>query len=379
MNFEFTDGQKAIQKVARDFALKELAPGLAERDEKAFFDRALYDKAADLGLNAIVVPPEYGGIGEDFVAYILACEEICKVDDGIGSGLAVNTSLFTVPVLANGTEEQKQKWATPMATQKKMGAFCLTEPGAGSDAAMQQSVAVKDGDSYVINGSKVFITNGGEADFYLIFAMTDRSQGLKGITAFLAEKGTPGLNFGKIEHKLGLHTSVTREVIFQDLRIPQENRLGKEGEGFKIAMTTLDGGRISVAAQALGIAAAALEHSLKYTKERVQFGKPISANQGVQFMLADMAIAVNASRHMIYHAAWLKSTGRSYSKEAAMAKTFASDSAMWVASDAVQLFGGYGYTREYPVERLMRNAKICQIYEGTNQIQRMVIAGSILR
>jgi alkylation response protein AidB-like acyl-CoA dehydrogenase len=379
MNFELSGTQKAIQKLARDFAAKELAPTVVERDENDIFGRDVIDKAGALGITTLPFPEEYGGGGADYVSYILALEEICKVDDGIGTALAVNTGLFGWPVYKYGTEEQKQKWLKPMATENKLCAFCLTEPGAGSDAAMQQTVAVLEGDNYIINGSKIFITNAGDAEFYLIFAMTDKSKGLKGISAFLAEKGTPGLDFGKTEHKLGIHTSVTREVIFQNLKVPKSGLLGKEGEGFKIAMTTLDGGRISIAAQAVGIAQAAIDHAIKYTKERVQFGKPISSNQGLQWMIADMQTAVDAARLLTLRAADMKDRGEAFGKEAAMAKLFAGDTAMWVTTDAVQLFGGYGYTREYPVERLMRNAKITQIYEGTNQVQRMVIAASILR
>jgi alkylation response protein AidB-like acyl-CoA dehydrogenase len=266
-----------------------------------------------------------------------------------------------------------------MIRDKKIGAFALTEPGAGSDAAMQQTNARKDGKNYILNGNKIFITNASAADYYIVFAMTDKSLGVKGISAFLLEKGTPGFTFGKIEHKMGLHSSITGELIFQDVVIPAANLLGQEGQGFKIAMSALDGGRITVAAQALGIAESALEHAIKYSKERVQFGKPISANQAIQFMLVDMAAAVEAARWMIYHAAWLKEAGKPFGREAAMAKLYATDTAMRVTTDAVQIFGGYGYIKEYPVERLMRNAKITQIYEGSNQIQRVVIAGSLLR
>jgi alkylation response protein AidB-like acyl-CoA dehydrogenase len=379
MNFELSSTQKAIQKLARDFAAKELAPSVAERDENDIFGRDLIDKAGTLGITGLPFPEEYGGGDADYVSYILAMEEVCKVDDGIGTALAVNTGLYGWPVCNYGTEEQKQKWLKPMLEKNKLAAFALTEPGAGSDAAMQQTVAVADGGYYVLNGSKIFITNAGDAELYLIFAMTDKSKGLKGISAFLAEKGTPGLDFGKTEHKMGIHTSLTREIIMQDMRIPKANLLGKEGEGFKIAMTTLDGGRISIAAQAVGIAQAAIDHAIKYTKERVQFGKPIASNQGLQWMLADMQTAVDAARLLTLRAADMKDRKEPFSKEAAMAKLFAGDTAMWVTTDAVQLFGGYGFTKEYPVERLMRNAKITQIYEGTNQVQRMVIAGSILR
>ena len=275
--------------------------------------------------------------------------------------------------------EQKKKYLVPLAEGTQMGAFGLTEPGAGTDAASQQTVAVRDGDNYIINGSKIFITNGGEAEVYVIFAMTDKSKGVKGITAFILEKGMPGFTFGKKEHKMGIRSSQTMELIFQDVKVPVSQMLGKEGEGFKIAMSTLDGGRIGVAAQALGIAQAAFDAAVKYSKERVQFGKPISANQAISFMIADMATKIDAARLLVYRAAALKDAGKSYSKEAAMAKLFASDMAMEVTTDAVQILGGYGYIREYPTERYMRDAKITQIYEGTNQAQRMVIGGAVLR
>jgi alkylation response protein AidB-like acyl-CoA dehydrogenase len=282
-------------------------------------------------------------------------------------------------IYAYGTEEQKKKYVTALCEGKMLGAFGLTEPNAGTDAAAQQTVAVLQGDHYILNGSKIFITNAGEADVYVVFAMTDKTKGVKGITAFILEKGMPGFTFGKKEHKMGIRSSQTMELIFQDVKVPVANILGKEGEGFKIAMTTLDGGRIGVAAQALGIAQAALDHAVKYAKERVQFGKPIAANQAIAFMLADMATKVDAARLLTYRAAYNKDRGLPYSKEAAMAKMFASDAAMSITTDAVQIFGGYGYSREYPVESLMRNAKITQIYEGTNQVQRMVVSGAILR
>jgi alkylation response protein AidB-like acyl-CoA dehydrogenase len=379
MNFELTDTQKAIQKLTRDFAIKELAPGVAERDEKAIFDRAMYDRICELGICGIPFPTQYGGSDAGYFAYMLACEEICKVDDGVGAGVAVNIGIYGGALLAYGSEEQRQKWMVPMIKDKKIGAFALTEPGAGSDAAMQQTSARKDGKKYILNGNKIFITNASAADYYIVFAMTDKSLGVKGISAFLLEKGTPGFTFGKIERKMGLHSSITGELIFQDVVIPAANLLGQEGQGFKIAMSVLDGGRITVAAQALGIAESALEHAIKYSKERVQFGKPVAANQAIQFMLVDMAAAVEASRWMIYNAAWLKEMNKPFGKEAAMAKLYATDTAMRVTTDAVQIFGGYGYIKEYPVERLMRNAKITQIYEGSNQIQRVVLAGALLR
>ena len=377
--FELTEDQKMMQKVARDFAEKQVAPGAEERDEHETFSRPLYNEMVGLGLSGICFPEQYGGADGDVLSYILAVEEICKADSGIGISLSATVSLCAWPIFAYGTEEQKKKYLVPLVEGAQMGAFGLTEPGAGTDAASQQTVAVRDGDNYIINGSKIFITNGGEAEVNVIFAMTDKSKGVKGITAFILEKGMPGFTFGKKEHKMGIRSSQTMELIFQDVKVPVSQMLGKEGEGFKIAMSTLDGGRIGVAAQALGIAQAAFDAAVKYSKERVQFGKPISANQAISFMIADMATKIDAARLLVYRAAALKDAGKSYSKEAAMAKLFASDMAMEVTTDAVQILGGYGYIREYPTERYMRDAKITQIYEGTNQAQRMVIGGAVLR
>ena len=310
----------------------------------------------------------------------MSVEEISKYDDGLGVTLSASVSLCSWPIYAFGTEEQKQKYLRPLAEGKKLGAFGLTEPNAGTDAASQQTVAVRDGDDYIINGSKIFITNAGEADTYVIFAMTDKSKGTRGITAFILEKGMPGFTFGKKEVKMGIHSSQTQELIFRDVRGPATlaNRLAMKARG-SIAMMTLDGGRIGVAAQALGIAGAALENAVKYSKERVQFGKPISRNQGISFMLADMATELKAAQLLTYRAAWCKDHGQPYSEAAAMAKMFASDSAMKITTNAVQVLGGYGYIRDYPVERLMRDAKITQIYEGTNEVQRMVVSGALLR
>lgn len=379
MQFQLTEDQQMIQKLARDFAEKRLAPSVAERDEKEEFSRELFNEIGEMGLTGVCFPEAYGGAGGDVLSYILAVEELSKVDDGMGITLSATVSLCAWPIYAYGTEEQKQKYLVPLLEGEKLGAFGLTEPNAGTDAAAQQTVAVADGEDYLLNGSKVFITNGGEAEIYVIFAMTDKAKGTKGITAFIVEKDMPGFSFGKKEHKMGIHTSLTNELVFQNVRLPKSNMLGKVGEGFKIAMSTLDGGRIGVAAQALGIAQGALDHAIRYSKERVQFGKPIAQNQALAFMMADMATKIEAARFLVYHAAYLKDQGLPYSKEAAMAKLYASDVAMEVSTDAVQIFGGYGYSREYPVERLMRNAKITQIYEGTNQVQRMVISGAILK
>ena len=379
MQFDLTEEQAMMQKMVREFAEKEVAPGAEERDENEKFDRELYNAMSDLGLSGICYPEEYGGAGADYLSYILAVEELSRVDAGVGISLSATVSLGSWPIFAYGTEEQKQKFLTPVASGEKMAAFGLTEPNAGTDSAAQQTVAVLEGDHYVLNGSKMFITNGGEAEVYVIFGMTDKSKGNKGITAFILEKGMEGFTFGKKEHKMGIHSSCTMELVFQDVKVPVANRLGKEGEGFKIAMTTLDGGRIGVAAQALGIAQGALDLAVKYSKDRVQFGKPISRFQGISFKLADMAIRVQAARYLVYRAAYLKGAGKPYTVAAAEAKCFASDTAMYVTTEAVQVYGGYGYSREYPVERFMRDAKITQIYEGTNEVQRMVVSGALLR
>lgn len=379
MEFEYSEDQRIIQKMVREFAEKEVGIGIGERDEKEEFSRELFDHLGKIGFTGICFPEKYGGADGDFLSYILAVEELSKVDDGMGITLSATVSLCAWPIYAYGTEEQKQKYLPPLLEGTALGAFGLTEPNAGTDAASQQTIAILDGDHYILNGSKLFITNAGEAETYVVFAMTDKTKGTKGISAFILEKGMPGFTFGKREHKMGIRTSITMELVFQDLHVPKENLLGKEGDGFKIAMSTLDGGRIGVAAQALGIAQTALDHSIKYAKERVQFGKMIASNQAIAFMLADMATKVEAARLLVYRAAYLKGRGLPYVKEAAMAKLYASDAAMAVTTDAVQIFGGYGYSREYPVERLMRNAKITQIYEGTNQAQRMVISSAILR
>ncbi len=379
MQFELTADQQMMRKMVREFAEKEVAPGVVKRDEESLFDRSLIDAMGDMGLNGICFPEQYGGADGDYLSYLLAVEELAKVDAGVAIALSATVSLCAWPIFAFGTEAQKEKYLRPMLEGQHMGAFGLTEPNAGTDAAGQQTVAVLSGDHYVINGSKIFITNAGEAETYIVFAITDRAKGVKGITAFIMEKGMPGFTFGKKEHKMGIRSSITMELVFQDVKVPKENMLGKEGEGFKIAMAALDGGRLGVAAQALGIAQAALDAAVKYAKERVQFGKPIASNQAIGFMLADMATKVDAARLLLYRAGWLKDQGLPYSKESAMAKMYASDIAMEVTTDAVQVFGGYGYSCEYPVERLMRDAKITQIYEGTNQVQRMVISGAVLR
>ncbi len=379
MNFTTTPENEGIRKMVREFAEKKLAPTIVERDEKEMFDRSIFDEMGKLGLMGLPYPEKYGGGGMDFIAYAIAVEEISRVDASTSIGMSVHTSLCSWPIYKYGTEEQKQKYLVPLAQGIKLGAFGLTEPNAGTDVGNASTFAVKEGDSYLITGTKVFNTNGGEAEVEVVFTKTNKEAGLKGMSAFILEKGSPGLSFGKKETKMGIRAAVQREVIMVNAKTPASNILGKEGDGFRIAMTTLDGGRIGIAAQAVGIAQGALDHAIKYAKQRVQFGKPIASQQGISFMLANMATKVEAARLMTYRAAFNKSNDLPYAKEAAMAKLFASDAAMSVTTDAVQVFGGYGYSREYPVERLMRDAKITQIYEGTSEAMRMVIAGSILR
>ena len=379
MDFAIRDIDKDIVKLAADFAAKRLAPTVQERDEKEIFDRSIVNEMGELGLLGIPYEEDYDGVGADFLSMAMACEEISKTDPSIGLSFEVHTTLCSWPIWKFGTEKQKQKFLKPLASGVKLGAFGLTEPNAGTDALNGSTTAVKDGDHYVLNGSKIFNTNGGEAEITVVFASTDKSKGAKGMSAFIVEKGTPGFTYGKKEVKMGIRASVQRELVFQDVKVPAANLLGKEGDGFKIAMMTLDGGRVGVGAQALGIAEGAYEHALKYAKERVQFGKPIAKFQAVSFILADMKAKIEAARYLVYKAAYSMNQGVSYSLDAAIAKKIASDVAMQVTTDAVQVFGGYGFTREYPVERYMRDAKITQIYEGTSQVQQMVISGAILR
>lgn len=374
MNFRLSEEHEMIRKMVRDFAKNEVAPTAAERDEEERFDKSLFDKMAELGLTGIPWPEEYGGIGSDYVAYCIAVEELSRVCASTGVTLSAHTSLASWPIFKFGTEEQKQRYLRPLATGEKIGAYGLTEPGSGSDSGAMRTTARRDGDDYILNGSKIFITNGGIADTYVVFALTDPEKRQKGTTAFIIEKDFAGFSVGKKEKKLGIRSSPTTEIIFEECRVPKENRLGEEGDGFKIAMMTLDGGRNGIAAQAVGIAQGALDAATEYAKERVQFGKPISAQQGVGFKLADMATSVEAARLLTYQAAWLESQGLPYGKESAMSKLFAGDAAMRVTTEAVQIFGGYGYTKDYPVERFMRDAKITQIYEGTQEIQRLVIS-----
>jgi acyl-CoA dehydrogenase len=373
MELKFTEEQLMMRNMVRDFAKTEIEPFI-EQMEQGEFPRDILKKMGELGLMGITVPERYGGSEMDFTSYVIAINELSKVSAVIGVILSVHTSVGTNPILYFGNEQQKEKYIPKLATGEYLGAFCLTEPSAGSDAGALKTKAVKKDDYYVLNGSKVFITNGGEADVNIVFASTDSSLGSRGITAFIVEKDTPGFIVGKDEQKMGLHGSRTVQITFEDMKIPVENRLGEEGEGFKIAMANLNTGRIGIATQALGIAEAAFEAAVGYAKERVQFGKPIAANQGVGFKLADMGTAVEAARLLVYRAASLREQGLPCGKEASMAKLFASKTAVDVAIEAVQVFGGYGYTEDYPVERYFRDAKITEIYEGTSEIQRIVIA-----
>ncbi|MBV6684507.1 acyl-CoA dehydrogenase [Bacillus sp. JRC01] len=377
MELRFTEEQKMMRKMVRDFADSEISPFI-ERMEDGEFPREILNKIAELGLMGITIPEEYGGAGMDFTSYIIAIHELSRVSATIGVILSVHTSVGTNPILYFGTEEQKQTYIPKLASGEYLGAFCLTEPSAGSDAKSLKTKAEDRGDHYVLNGSKVFITNGGEADTYIVFAVTDPDMGSRGVSAFIVEKGTEGLVIGKDEHKMGLHGSRTVQLTFEDMKVPAGNLLGKRGDGFRIAMNNLDVGRIGIAAQALGIAEAAFEFSSAYAKERAQFGKPIAAQQGIGFKLADMATSVEASKLLVYRAADLRSRGVSCGKEASMAKLFASKAAVDVSTEAIQVYGGYGYTKEYPVERLFRDAKVTEIYEGTSEIQRMVIGKHLL-
>ncbi|WP_312649597.1 acyl-CoA dehydrogenase [Proteiniclasticum sp.] len=379
MDFDLNRKQALAQKLFREFALNEVKPLAAEIDEEERFPEETVRKMTSIGMMGIPVPAEYGGAGGDNLTYTMAVEELSKYCATTGVILSAHTSLACAPLLSFGTEEQKRKYLVPLAKGEKLGAFGLTEPNAGSDSAMQQTVAVKENNNYRINGSKIFITNGGYADTFIIFAMTDKTKGTRGISAFILEKGTEGFTIGKTEHKLGIKGSSTTELIFKDVILPEENLLGQEGKGFKIAMNTLDGGRIGIAAQALGIAQGALDEAIKYTKERKQFGKPLSAFQNTQFSLAVLQTKIDAARLLTYRAAILKDKGLSYSTEAAMAKLYTSDIAMESTRTSMQMLGGYGYTREYPLERMYRDAKITEIYEGTSEVQKMVIAASLLK
>ncbi|MBZ9633270.1 acyl-CoA dehydrogenase [Clostridium sp. FP1] len=379
MDFSLTKQQEFVKQMVREFTINEVEPLAAEIDRTERFPMETVEKMARYHMLGIPISTEFGGAGGDNLSYVIAVEELSKACGTTGVILSAHTSLCAGPIDMFGSLEQKKKYLIPLAKGEKLGAFGLTEPNAGTDASEQQTTAVLEGDNYILNGSKIFITNGGVADTFIVFAMTDKSKGTKGITAFIVEKEFPGFSIGKHEDKLGIRASSTTELVFENCIVPKENMLGKEGKGFGIAMKTLDGGRIGIAAQALGIAEGALEAAAKYMKERKQFGKPLSAFQGLQWMMAELDVKVEASKLLVYKAAWNKDNGLPYSLEAARAKLYASETAMEVTTKAVQIFGGYGYTKEYPVERMMRDAKITEIYEGTSQVQKMVIAANLLK
>lgn len=379
MNFQLTEEQLAVQEAARDFAQSELLPEVIERDTEARFPKEQIQKMGALGFMGMMVDPAYGGGGMDTISYVIAMEELSKIDASASVSMSVNNSLVCWGLENYGTEEQKQRYLTKLATGAQLGAFCLSEPEAGSDATSQQTTATLEGDYYLLNGTKNWITNGSSASIYLVIAQTDASKGHKGISVFIVEKGWDGFVVGKKEDKLGIRGSDTHSLMFTDVKVPVQNRIGAEGFGFTFAMETLNGGRIGIAAQALGIASGAYELALAYSKERKAFGKPISQHQAIQFKLADMATQIEAARLLVYKAAWLKDEGKDYAQASAMAKLYASEVAMSVTVEAVQVHGGYGYVKEYHVERLMRDAKITQIYEGTSEIQRIVIARGILK
>ena len=378
MDFELTEEQRMFQETARQFAEKEIAPIAEKVDERGEFPRETIRKLGELGFMGVAVPQADGGAGADTVCYVLALEEISRACASHGVIMSVNNSLYCEPVLRFGTEWQKRRFLPPVASGKSMGCFCLSEPGAGSDAANQQTTARRDGDWYVLNGTKNFITNGNEADYAIVFATVNKELKHKGICAFVVERGAQGFAVAHLEKKLGIRGTSCAQLTFDNCRVPAENLLGKEGEGFKVALATLDGGRIGIAAQAVGIARAALEASLDYAKQRVQFGKPIAANQAIQFMLADMATEIDAARLLALNAALLKDQGMRHTKESSMAKLYASEVAMRASIKGVQIFGGYGYMMDYPAQRFMRDAKITEIYEGTSEVQRMVIAHALL-
>jgi acyl-CoA dehydrogenase len=380
MELVFTEEQKMMQKMVRDFAEKEIAPIVEEMEETDRFPREVIKRMGELGLMGIPIPEAYGGAEMDYTSYIIAIHELSKVSATVGVILSVHTSVGTLPILAFGTEEQKKRYIPKLATGEYLGAFALTEPSSGSDASSMKTRAIRDGDHYILNGSKIFITNGGEADTYVAFARTNPDEkGSKGVTAFIIERDMPGFSVGKKEKKMGLNGSNTVEIIFEDCRVPVVNRLGEEGQGFKIAMANLESGRIGIAAQSLGIAEAALNYATAYAKERHQFGKPIGQNQGLGFKLADMATEVEAAKLLTYRAADLKNHRIPCMQEVSMAKLFASKAAVKASIEAVQVYGGYGYTKDYPVERLFRDAKVCEIYEGTSEIQKIVISRNLMK
>ncbi|NWJ44589.1 MAG: acyl-CoA dehydrogenase [Chloroflexi bacterium] len=379
MDLHLTSEQEMIRQVAREFADKELLPTAAHFDELQEFPTALWKKLGEMGMMGLVIPEEWGGAGVDTVSYVLALEEIARGNPALSTAMSVNNSLTCYGIWKFGTAEQKRKYLIPLAQGQKLGGYCLTEAESGSDAAKMRSTATLQGDKYLLNGSKIFITSGISGHIYLAFAITDKTKGSNGISCFIVEKSFPGFKVGKKLDKLGMRASDTTEIIFENCEVPVENLLGEEGAGFKLAMQLLDGGRIGIATQALGIAQAAYEFALRYANERQQFGHKIYDFQAIQFMVADMATRIEAARLLVYKAASMRDQGKNVGLEASMAKLFASETAMKVTTDAVQIYGGYGYIKEYPVERYFRDAKVTEIYEGTSQIQRLVIARNLLR
>ena len=379
MDFQLTEEQALLQQSAREFAAEYCEPIAAEIDKTGRYPEETVRQLAAHDFMGMPYPEEYGGAGAEYLSYILAVEEISKVCASTGIIYSAHCSLGLWPIYKWGSEELKQKYLVPLCKGEKLGAFALTEPGAGTDAASGTCSALRDGDDYVLNGTKCFITNGGLAEVYVIFALTDPSQGTKGLSAFVVEKGWAGFEIGKHEDKMGIRGSQTTELIFKNCHVPKENLIGEEGKGFKYAMQTLDGGRVGVAAQALGIAQGALDAAVKFAKERVQFGKPIATKQAIQWMLADMETRIQAARFLVYSAAAAKDRGEAFSKDAAMAKLFAAETADYVCNQAIQIHGGYGFIKDFKVERCYRDAKICSIYEGTSEVQRMVISGALLR
>ncbi|TMI87126.1 MAG: acyl-CoA dehydrogenase [Bacillati bacterium ANGP1] len=378
MEFELSEEHRLVQRTVRDWATARLLPLAAEMDRSSRYPPELIRELGDLGLMGVFIPEEYGGGGMDTISYCIIMEEIARAEAAISAVLSVNNSLVCYPIFAFGDDRQKRHYLPDLARGRRIGCYCLTEPTAGSDAGSLAATARDAGDHWVLNGTKIFVTNGVEANVLIVYARTEADPGSRGISALIAEKGDPGLSVGKVEHKLGIRASSTCEIVLDECRIPKDRLLGQRGKGFHVALATLDGGRIGIAAQALGIARAAMEDATAYAKERRQFGRPIAAFQATQWKIADMATRIQAGRLLAYRAAWLRDQGRRHTREASMAKLFASETAMWAATQAVQIFGGYGYIQEYPVERHFRDAKITEIYEGTSEVQRMVIARQIM-
>ncbi len=379
MDFQLTEEQQMMKEMAHKFADNRVKPGAAERDRTHEFPVDILKECAELGFMGVVVPEEWGGAGMDYLSYAIMMEEVSRTCASTGVILSVNNSLVCDPLMKFGTDAQKEKYVKPLALGEKLGCFALTEPGAGSDAGATKSTAVKEGGQYIVNGTKIFITNATHADVCIMFAVTDKEAGHHGISAFIVEKDFEGYNLGTVEDKLGINASGTAELYFEDMKVPAENLLGEEGQGYKIALATLDGARIGIAAQGVGVAQAALDESVKYAKERIQFGKPIAANQAIQWFLADMATEIEAARLLTYKGADCKQQGGRCNKITSMAKVFAAETAMKAATKGVQIFGGYGYMKEYPMERFFRDAKILEIYEGTSEVQRIVISASLLK